>query len=114
VILNVFATWCVPCRAEHPDLVAFAAEHQAAGDAALFGLVYADTPDAVRQYRAQNGGSWPMLEDPDGRVALNFGVSGVPESFVISPDGVVVAKYVGGVRLAQLDRVLTDLQARPQ
>lgn len=114
VILNVFATWCVPCRAEHPDLVAFAAEHQAAGDVSLFGLVYADTPDAVRQYRTQNGGSWPMLEDPDGRTALNFGVSGVPESFVISPDGVVVAKYVGGVRLAQLDRVIADLKARPQ
>jgi len=68
----------------------------------------------VRQYRTQNGGSWPMLEDPDGRTALNFGVSGVPESFVISPDGVVVAKYVGGVRLAQLDRVIADLKSRPQ
>lgn len=114
VLLNVFATWCVPCRQEHGDLIAFSEEHRDSGDVAVFGLVYADSASAVRQFRAEHGGTWPMLEDPGGRIALDFGVSGVPESFLISPAGVIAAKYVGGVRLAQLDRVIAQLKAKPQ
>lgn len=78
VLVNFFATWCVPCRQEHPDLVAFEERHQASGDAAIIGVVYDDTPAAVARFRQELGGDWPMLIDDRGRIALEFGVRGSP------------------------------------
>jgi len=106
VLVNFFATWCVPCRQEHPDLIAFREGHRAVGDAEVVGVIYSDSIDAVRQFRAEHGGDWPMVADPGGRIALDFGVAGVPESFLISPDGTVVSKVVGGVRAADLEDLL--------
>lgn len=112
VLLNVFATWCVPCRTEHPELVRFAEAHKAAGDARVLAVVYSDTPSAVRDFRAANGGDWPMLIDPGGRIALDFGVGGVPESFLINPEGVIVSKLLGGVRADGLERLLDQARRR--
>lgn len=82
------------------ELIAFHQRHRAIGDAEVLGVVYDDSPEAVRQFRADHGGEWPMLVDPGGRTALALGVAGVPESFLISPEGVVVSKVLGGVRAA--------------
>ncbi len=80
-------------------------------DATVVGVIYDDEVNAVRQFRDEEGGSWPMLVDGDGRIALDFGVAGVPESFLIAPDGVIVAKVVGGVRARELERLLEQAQA---
>jgi cytochrome c biogenesis protein CcmG/thiol:disulfide interchange protein DsbE len=110
-LVNFFATWCVPCIREHPELVAFAERHTAAGDADVVSVVYDSTPSKVQEFFAANGGDWPVVEDPDGRIALSYGVSGVPESYLIAPDGTVVFKLVGGVTAAGLDQLLAEAQA---
>jgi cytochrome c biogenesis protein CcmG/thiol:disulfide interchange protein DsbE len=111
VLVNFFATWCVPCRIEHPELIAFHQRHRAMGDAEVLGVVYDDSTDAVRQFRSEHGGAWSMLVDPAGRIALELGVAGVPESFLISPEGIVVSKIVGGVRASDLEDLLTRARA---
>lgn len=106
VLVNFFATWCVPCRQEHPDLIAFDERHRAIGDAVVVGVVYDDTPSAVTRFRKELGGDWPMLIDERGRIALEFGVRGIPESFLISPSGVVTSRIVGGVDDDDLEGLL--------
>ncbi len=106
VVLNFVASWCVPCRREHPELVAFDTQHRAAGDGQVLGVVFSDKADNVREFFRERGGDWPVLQDPQGQIALDFGVRGPPESFVISPGGVVVAKIVGPVTAEGLERIL--------
>lgn len=107
VVVNFFATWCVPCIKEHPELVEFS-RAQGADGASIVSVVYDDDPDDVRQFFDDNGGDWPIVIDTDGRIALSYGVSGVPESYLIAPDGTVVAKLIGGVTTDDLDGVLAD------
>ena len=113
VVLNFFATWCVPCRQEHPDLVRFQDRHLATGDATVVAVVYDEPASAVRRFRAEEGGDWPMVLDPSGRVALDYGVRGIPESYLISPDGVVAAKITGGVRVEDLEKLLAQAKRLP-
>ena len=113
VLVNFFATWCVPCQAEHPDLVRFSAAHAEAGDARVVSVVFSDDPDDVARFFADNGGNWPVLADPVGSAALEFGVTGVPESYLIAPDGTVVSKVIGGVEYDKLEELLARAQGAP-
>jgi cytochrome c biogenesis protein CcmG/thiol:disulfide interchange protein DsbE len=111
VVVNFFATWCVPCRREHPELVQFAQRHAAAGDAAVMQVVYGDRAASVKAFITKNGGDWPVFDDPKGAIALDWGVRGLPESYLVAPDGVVVAKIIGGASLEGLERLLRDVKA---
>jgi cytochrome c biogenesis protein CcmG/thiol:disulfide interchange protein DsbE len=108
VLVNFFATWCTPCIREHPELVNFAQRHGTAGDAAVVSVVYADRPKEAREFFAERGGDWPVVMDPEGAVAVAYGVSGVPESYLVAPDGTVVSKLTGGVTASGLDTILDD------
>lgn len=108
VLVNFFATWCTPCKAEHDDLVAFSNAHASAGDASVVSVVFSDDPKDVRAFFAKNGGDWPVVSDTDGRIATDWGVTGVPESYLIAPDGQVRAKIVGGVDAGKLEQLLAQ------
>jgi cytochrome c biogenesis protein CcmG/thiol:disulfide interchange protein DsbE len=114
VVLNFFASWCVPCEREHDDLQRFATRHGPAGlgDAQVVAVLFDDEPAEARAFFEERGGSWPVLVDARGKVALDFGVRGPPESFVIDPSGFVVARIVGEVTDRGLDRVLAGAEAR--
>lgn len=111
VVVNFFASWCVPCRQEHPELLNFSARHVRTGDAQVLSVVFNDDVDAARRWFEDNGGDWPVLQDPRGRVALDFGVGKPPETFIIDPDGVVVTRIVGPVTADGLDRLLAQAEA---
>ncbi|MHB8438296.1 MAG: TlpA family protein disulfide reductase [Acidimicrobiales bacterium] len=103
VVVNFFASWCPPCQQEEPELVAFAFEHRTALDAAVVGVVFDDSAGAARQFMQTEGAQWPAVADPGGQIALDYGVSGPPETFIVSPSGTVVAHLDGAVTRAGLD-----------
>ena len=108
LVVNFFATWCVPCVKEHPELVAFEQAHREAGDANVISVVFEDDADSVERFFARNGGEWPVVFG-QSTVIADWGVAGVPESYVVDPGGLVAAKVVGGVTAAGLDDLLADL-----
>lgn len=115
VVLNFFASWCVPCRLEHRDLTQTARRYGDQG-VKFFGVVYNDEPPAVRQYIRQLGGqSYPALLDPGQLVAIDYGLVGVPETFFIDPEGIVRHKVFSAVNEAilveEIERMLDGAPA---
>lgn len=111
-VVNFFATWCVPCINEHPELRAFSEEHARLDDARVVSVVYSDKPEDVQEFFRDQGGDWTVLDADEGRTALDWGVAKVPESYVVSPTGIVVERLMGGVTQRALDEII-DAYATP-
>ncbi len=111
VVVNFFATWCVPCIREHPELVEFERRQRKEGGASVVSVVFDSRLEQVREFFDRNGGDWPVVPDPDGRTALQYGVTGVPESYLIGPDGIVLTKIEGGVTADALEDILEEVQS---
>jgi len=96
VVLNFFNSTCVPCRNEHPQLVAFDEAQQSAADPVeLYTVVNDDSDEAVSAFFGANGGGWPKVKDDDGAISVAFGVAKVPETWVIDPNGFVRLRIIG-------------------
>ena len=109
VVVNFFATWCIPCQLEHPELVSFAQRHEQLGDADIVSIVFQDDVQHVKDYFAKNGGDWPVITSDDGRVALDYSVTAVPETILVDPAGIVRDHLVGGVTSFGLDERINAL-----
>jgi cytochrome c biogenesis protein CcmG, thiol:disulfide interchange protein DsbE len=108
VLVNYFAAWCPPCVEEHPELIAFDEAHEEAGDVELVSVVFDDDEDDVRTFFDENGGDWPVLIEGTDGVAVDWGVLTVPETFLVSPQGIVVHRFTGGVTQDDLESILAQ------
>ena len=95
VVLNFWASWCLACRDEHRPLSRVARFYESE-PVRFFGVVYNDSPENARDWIEEMGGqAYPALVDPDARTAIDYGLYGVPETFIIGADGRVRHKIIG-------------------
>ena len=109
VVINFWATWCVPCQQEHGELLR--ASQDWAGRAAFLGVVYQDEPAKIDAWLTRMGRGYPQLVDTGSSVAMAFGVYGVPETYVIDGAGTIAHKYTGPVTSALVGACLGAVTA---
>jgi cytochrome c biogenesis protein CcmG, thiol:disulfide interchange protein DsbE len=115
VVVNFFDPECVPCVEEHPELLEFAErEGRLGGDGAeLVTVVFRDDRNGVAEFFTDEGGDWPVVYDDDGSIATAFGVTLVPETWIVDPDGIVRWRTISTVTADQLDALVDQLSGRP-
>lgn len=111
MLVNVFASWCLPCRVEHPKLMALKQR-----GVAVVGVAWKDDPVKTRAFLDELGDPFSMvLVDREGRAGLDLGITGAPETFAVDALGRVVAKFSGPlVDDAEVDRLVDAIQAPPR
>jgi cytochrome c biogenesis protein CcmG, thiol:disulfide interchange protein DsbE len=106
-LVNVFASWCVPCRVEHPVLMRLAEQ-----GVPIFGINYKDPPDQAKAWLAELGDPFEKIgADRNGRVGIEWGVYGVPETFVIDAEGRIRHRHVGPIQARDLEQTLLPILA---
>jgi cytochrome c biogenesis protein CcmG/thiol:disulfide interchange protein DsbE len=109
-LVNVFASWCVPCRVEHPVLMRLAEE-----GVPIFGINYKDPPDKAQAWLAELGDPFAKIgADRNGRVGIEWGVYGVPETFVVDAQGRIRHRHVGPIQARDLEQTLRPILAELQ
>jgi cytochrome c biogenesis protein CcmG/thiol:disulfide interchange protein DsbE len=106
VLINFFASWCVPCQAEHPLLMSVPREL----GVPLYGIDYKDKPEDAARFLAELGNPYGRIgADRDGRVGIDFGVYGVPETYVIDKAGRIRLRHVGPLTPADVAKEIATL-----
>ena len=106
-LINIWASWCGPCRIEHPYLMDLAAE-----GIEIHGINYKDQPDNAEAFLAELGDPYDLIgTDTNGRAGIEFGVYGVPETFVVNGEGKIVYKNVGPVTSRELPKLREAIKA---
>lgn len=105
-VVNFWASYCFPCRAEHGLLTAAAGEFDSVN---FVGVVFQDSADRANEFLDELGRGYTQVVDPESRGAINFGVFGIPETYFVDADGVVVAKIVGELKPGVLEDTLSRI-----
>jgi cytochrome c biogenesis protein CcmG/thiol:disulfide interchange protein DsbE len=107
-VVNVWASWCVPCRQEHPALVELAKNP----GVRVVGINYKDNPENARRFLGSLGNPFAAVGmDPNGRAAINWGVYGVPETFAVGSDGTIRHKHIGPLMPEQMPAFMDKVRA---
>jgi cytochrome c biogenesis protein CcmG/thiol:disulfide interchange protein DsbE len=107
-VVNVWASWCGPCRQEHPMLIALAKNPAVR----VVGINYKDNPENARRFLGSLGNPFAAVGiDPSGRTAIDWGVYGVPETFVVGPDGTIRHKHIGPLAAVQRPAFMEKVRA---
>ncbi|WP_369061391.1 DsbE family thiol:disulfide interchange protein [Caulobacter sp. 73W] len=110
VLVNFFASWCAPCEIEHPQLMALKAQ-----GVRIIGVTYKDAPDNTRAFLTRLGDPFAAkLVDRDGRAGIEFGVTGVPETYLVDAQGVIRAKHTGPLTPEAAETMLSSLGSAPR
>ncbi len=101
IVVNIFASWCVPCIAENPQLLALKAK-----GVPIIGIAWKDQPQDTRNFLNQHENPYVRtLSDPDARIGVQMGITGVPETFIVMPDGTISDKLAGPIVPQAVDSV---------
>jgi cytochrome c biogenesis protein CcmG/thiol:disulfide interchange protein DsbE len=113
VVVNFWNSWCIPCQQEHPALVEFYRRHAGDPSFVMVGIVRDDTESAARRYVNEEGVPYTVAFDPGARASLDFGTRGQPETYAISPDGVVAGAQIGPANVANLEKMYAAARGQP-
>jgi cytochrome c biogenesis protein CcmG/thiol:disulfide interchange protein DsbE len=108
LVINFWATWCGPCWEEHPVLNEAAVAND--GRVQFLGVVFQDSEERITQFLRQRGHAYPTVVDQGGKTSIAYGVGGIPETFFLDANGVIVAKHDGPLSQEQLQKYLTEIQ----
>lgn len=105
VVMNFWASWCVPCRVEMPAFDAVARRHP---EVLFLGVAVQDTESAARQFAEEIGVSYPLGSDEDGVIASRYPILGLPTTWLITADGIIAAKWAGQLHEASLESLIEE------
>ena len=111
VVLNLWASWCNPCRKEFPLLKAARAKYAKDG-LEVIGVSYRDIPSDARAFADSKGATWPLARDPGGALAAAYGVRAIPQTFFIAPDGTIGSRVFGITSAEELDAEIQQILPR--
>jgi cytochrome c biogenesis protein CcmG/thiol:disulfide interchange protein DsbE len=108
VVLNIWASWCKPCEEEAGELNRAYMEYQGR-NVAFVGIAFNDDTDPMRAFVNKHSVPYPVALDPEGKISIDLGITGVPETYIVNPDGQMTQKWIGPITAKQLTTLLAPL-----